>query len=171
MSLAGWIFVVDNHHRCCCWWACRWGKSGAPISWGTRMPEPQSYPSGNCYPLKPSSYPLVRGASDINLTNLQKAANKIALFEEKVIYHGLPEANIKGLKMCTGATCLTMGSGPEQLLTAVAKGITTFAERSMDGRTLRFRGWAQDLEQHVRPCSGVSGQDAGGKRSRRLRPP
>lgn len=76
---------------------------------------------------------VVRGARDINLTNLQEAAKKIALFEEKVIYHGLPEANIKGLKMCAGGTCLTMGSGPEQLLTAIAEGITTFAERSMEG--------------------------------------
>jgi len=76
---------------------------------------------------------VVRGARDIDLTNLQEAAKKIALFEEKVIYHGLPEANIKGLKMCTGGTCLTMGSSPEQLLTAIAEGITTFAERSMEG--------------------------------------
>ena len=62
---------------------------------------------------------VVRGARDINLTNLLEAAKKISLFEEKVIYHGLPEANIKGLTMCAGATCLTMGSKPEQLLTAM----------------------------------------------------
>jgi len=70
---------------------------------------------------------VVRGARDINLTKSSRGCKKIALFEEKVIYHGLPEANIKGLKMCAGGTCLTMGSGPEQLLTANCRGITTFA--------------------------------------------
>ncbi|MDZ7581876.1 MAG: encapsulin [Deltaproteobacteria bacterium] len=39
-----------------------------------------------------STHQMVRGASDINLTNLQDAANKIALFEEKVIYHMVQEA-------------------------------------------------------------------------------
>jgi uncharacterized linocin/CFP29 family protein len=77
---------------------------------------------------------VVRGARDIDLTNLQDAAKKIALFEEKVIYHGLPEANIKGLKMCTGEHVPDHGfESPEQLLTAIAEGITTFAERSMEG--------------------------------------
>ena len=73
------------------------------------------------------------GARDINLANLQEAARRIALFEEKVIYHGLPEANIKGLKLCVGDSCLAMGSTPEQLLAAIAEGITTFAERSIEG--------------------------------------
>lgn len=76
---------------------------------------------------------VVRGARDIDLTNLESAAKKIALFEEKVLYHGLPEANIKGLKLCAGESCLTMGSNPEQLLTAIAEGITRFAEQSMEG--------------------------------------
>jgi uncharacterized linocin/CFP29 family protein len=76
---------------------------------------------------------VVRGARDIDLRNLEEAAKKIALFEEKVVYHGLPEANIKGLKLCEAETCMAMGSSPEQLLTAIAEGITTFAGRSMEG--------------------------------------
>jgi uncharacterized linocin/CFP29 family protein len=76
---------------------------------------------------------VVRGAKDIDLSNLESAAKKIALFEERVVYHGLPEANIKGLKLCVGDMCLTMGSKPEQLLEAIAEGITIFAERSMEG--------------------------------------
>ncbi len=76
---------------------------------------------------------VVRGAKDVDLAGLEEAAKKIALFEEKVIYHGLPEANIRGLKMCTGTECLTMGSSPEQLLEAVAEGITVFAGRSVEG--------------------------------------
>jgi uncharacterized linocin/CFP29 family protein len=76
---------------------------------------------------------VVRGAKDLNLDNLEDAARKIALFEESVVYHGLPEANIKGLALCAEGECLTMGSKPEQLLEAVADGITVFAGRSVDG--------------------------------------
>jgi uncharacterized linocin/CFP29 family protein len=76
---------------------------------------------------------VVRGAKDIELAGLEEAARKIALFEEKVVYHGLDEANIKGLKACTGSECLTVGSKPEQLLEAVADGITSFAGRSIEG--------------------------------------
>jgi uncharacterized linocin/CFP29 family protein len=76
---------------------------------------------------------VVRGAKDVDLANLEDAARKIALFEEQVIYHGLPEANIQGMKQCTGGECLTIGTSPEALLEAVAEGITTFAGRSIEG--------------------------------------
>jgi len=76
---------------------------------------------------------VVRGAKDVDLAGLEEAARKIALFEEKVIYHGLPEANIKGLKLCTGGECLTIGSKTEQLLEAVATGVTIFTGRSVEG--------------------------------------
>ena len=59
---------------------------------------------------------VVRGAKDVDLANLEDAARKIALFEEKVGYHGLPEANIRGLALCAEGECLTMGSKPEQVL-------------------------------------------------------
>jgi uncharacterized linocin/CFP29 family protein len=76
---------------------------------------------------------VVRGAKDVDLSNLEAAAKSIALFEERVVYHGLPEANIKGLKLCTGAECLTIGAKPEQLLEAIAEGITAFTGRSVEG--------------------------------------
>ncbi len=75
----------------------------------------------------------VRGAKDLNLANLEAAALEIALFEESVVYHGLPQANIKGLKHCADQECLTIGSTPEQLLEAIAEGLTVFAGRSVDG--------------------------------------
>lgn len=34
---------------------------------------------------------VVRGAKDVDLGRLEAAAKKIALFEEKIVYHGLPE--------------------------------------------------------------------------------
>ena len=45
---------------------------------------------------------MVGGAKDVDLANLEEAARKIALFEEQeeqVIYHGLPEANIRRLAL------------------------------------------------------------------------
>lgn len=75
----------------------------------------------------------VRGAKDIDLSNLEDAAQGIALFEESVVYHGLPDANIRGLKQCMEQECLTIGSTPEQLLEAIAEGLTVFAGRSIEG--------------------------------------
>ena len=76
---------------------------------------------------------VVRGAKDVDLTHLEEAAREIALFEERVVYHGLAEANIKGLKLCTGADCLTIGNTPEQMLETIADGITNFTAKSVEG--------------------------------------
>ncbi|MDJ0667131.1 MAG: family 1 encapsulin nanocompartment shell protein [Desulfobacterales bacterium] len=75
----------------------------------------------------------VRGAKDIDLANLEDAAKKIALFEESAVYHGLADANIHGLRQCQGDECLSIGSTPEQLLEAIAEGLTVFAGRSVEG--------------------------------------
>jgi uncharacterized linocin/CFP29 family protein len=76
---------------------------------------------------------VVRGAKDVDLSAMEDAARKIALFEEKVIYHGLPDANIRGLKACVGGECLAIGSKPEGLLEGIAEGVTDFTSRSIDG--------------------------------------
>jgi uncharacterized linocin/CFP29 family protein len=76
---------------------------------------------------------VVRGARDVDLSGMEDAARKIALFEERVIYHGLPDANIRGLKSCTGGQCLTIGSKPEALLEGIAEGVTAFTSRSIEG--------------------------------------
>jgi len=76
---------------------------------------------------------VVRGAKDVDLANLEEAARKIALFEEQVVYHGLPEANVRGLGFCAEGECMTMGAKPEQLLEAIAEGITVFTGRSVEG--------------------------------------
>ncbi|MGD9333181.1 MAG: family 1 encapsulin nanocompartment shell protein [Desulfobacterales bacterium] len=75
----------------------------------------------------------VRGAKDLDLDNLEKAAQNMALFEESVIYHGLPDANIHGLKQCADQECFSIGSTPEQLLEGIAEGLTAFAGRSVEG--------------------------------------
>ncbi len=75
----------------------------------------------------------VRGAKDLDLANLEEAAQKIALFEERAVYHGLPDANIHGLKQCQGQEWLSIGAAPEQLLEGIAEGLTAFAGRSVEG--------------------------------------
>ena len=76
---------------------------------------------------------VVRGAKDVDLSPLENAAKKIALFEERAVYHGLEDANIQGLQICTGSGCPTIGKKPEELLEAIAEGITMFTERSIEG--------------------------------------
>lgn len=76
---------------------------------------------------------VVRGARDVDLSNLEEAARKIAMFEEKIVYHGLPEANIKGLKQCTSGECMTVGSSPENLLETISEGITQLTSLSVEG--------------------------------------
>lgn len=76
---------------------------------------------------------VIRGAKDVDLSALEEAARKIALFEEKVIYHGLPEANIRGLKSCAEGECMTIGSTPEELLEGIAEGVTAFTGQSIEG--------------------------------------
>jgi uncharacterized linocin/CFP29 family protein len=76
---------------------------------------------------------VVRGAKDVDLSELESAAKKIGLFEEKAVYHGLPEANIRGLKLCTGDECLTIGSQPDELLEGIAEGVTALTGKSIEG--------------------------------------
>jgi uncharacterized linocin/CFP29 family protein len=76
---------------------------------------------------------VVRGAKDIDLSKLEAAAKKIALFEERAVYHGLEEANIQGLQICADGGCPSLGKKPEELLEAIAEGITMFTERSIEG--------------------------------------
>jgi uncharacterized linocin/CFP29 family protein len=76
---------------------------------------------------------VVRGAKDVDLSPLEEAARKIAFFEESVVYHGLPEANVTGLKVCNRGECLTIGKTPEKLLECIADGITSLASRSVEG--------------------------------------
>jgi len=76
---------------------------------------------------------IIRGAKDIDLDEMEKAAQKAALFEENAIYHGFGPGNIKGLKECTSYDPLDFEADPHQLMEAVSIGLTEFAKASVGG--------------------------------------
>ena len=74
-----------------------------------------------------------RGAKDINLEPLEKAANNIGEFEEKIIYNGFSKANITGLKETRKQSAVNypekVGSLPEVL----SELISEFVKSSIEG--------------------------------------
>lgn len=66
---------------------------------------------------------LERGAKDIDYEPLEKAMEKIALFEEKAIYEGLDKAIIEGLSGEKSAKALDFGSNASEIMDAISEGI------------------------------------------------
>ncbi|MGL5786480.1 MAG: family 1 encapsulin nanocompartment shell protein [Bacteroidales bacterium] len=65
-----------------------------------------------------------RGAIDINTFNLDEVVKKAARFEESVIYNGLVEADITGLKKSTEHKVLAFGKTYEETLGNIMKAIS-----------------------------------------------
>ena len=76
---------------------------------------------------------IARGAEDINLDALEDAAREVAKFEENVIYEGLKNGNIEGLKKASDYTPLPFPKVMEDLASAIAKGIAQFKANSIEG--------------------------------------
>lgn len=64
----------------------------------------------------------IRGDHNIDFTNLEGAVKKAALFEEKVIYEGLSEGNIKGL-FNVAKPCQKLGDSADAVKKSIANGI------------------------------------------------
>jgi uncharacterized linocin/CFP29 family protein len=75
---------------------------------------------------------IERGAGDIPMESLEKAARRLATFEEKAIYEGLKKANIRGLKQSSGHT-MTFADKPEDILNTVIEAVTQLKTASVDG--------------------------------------
>ena len=71
---------------------------------------------------------VLRGAKDIDYTPLEEAAKKIALFEEKAIYNGLSNGNIKGLKECSEHEAVNFGNDEESIMDSVSKAVIKLRE-------------------------------------------
>ncbi|MEX0813419.1 MAG: family 1 encapsulin nanocompartment shell protein [Chitinophagales bacterium] len=74
----------------------------------------------------------VRGANVIDLDNLEEAAHEIAAFEEKVIYYGLKEAGVPGLKNASDQKQVKFEKG-EGLLKSVTQALSLFKEKGVEG--------------------------------------
>jgi uncharacterized linocin/CFP29 family protein len=73
---------------------------------------------------------IERGAKDINFDALDEAVKKMALFEEKVIFQGLQEADISGIFDCSSHDVKVFGDSDEDILASISHGIMEL-ERSI----------------------------------------
>lgn len=72
---------------------------------------------------------LTRGAKNIDLSNLEEAAKKIAEFEEIAVYRGFEAGQIKGLD-CVGANKkIPFGKTDASIMEAISKGMITLREK------------------------------------------
>ncbi len=76
---------------------------------------------------------MERGCEDIELDNLEEAARKIAQFEENIIYEGLKQANIKGLKESSGFDKISFPDNNSEILPAITKGKAQMKQSSVEG--------------------------------------
>jgi uncharacterized linocin/CFP29 family protein len=75
---------------------------------------------------------ILRGAKDIDLENLEKAAHELALFEEEVIYNGLKEANIKGLVNEAGHR-MSLNNDSQDILDKISDAVFTLKKSYVSG--------------------------------------
>ncbi|MCB0806044.1 MAG: bacteriocin family protein [Bacteroidales bacterium] len=74
-----------------------------------------------------------RGAKDVNLDNMLKAAEEIALFEENFIYKGFKQGETKGLLKSSEHEQVKTPEDPEDFLKAVAAGVIRLRESWVKG--------------------------------------
>lgn len=78
---------------------------------------------------------ILRGEKDVDLDNLEAAAEKLALYEEDTIYNGNKAAGIKGLDEVAG-TRIKLGSDAKDIMSAVSEAACAindaYAERPYD---------------------------------------
>jgi len=76
---------------------------------------------------------IERGAEDIDLTEMEKAAKNIAMFEEKAIYIGFKAGNINGLKDISPYDPIQFSGKAEDIAAAISNGLAIFADASVAG--------------------------------------
>ncbi len=70
---------------------------------------------------------ILRGAKDPDLTPLEEAMKKLALFEEKAVYYGLEDVGIEGLAKA-GKKAIPLGKDRDSIVNAIAKGVAQLKE-------------------------------------------
>jgi len=74
-----------------------------------------------------------RGAKDVDLDVLEKAAEELAIFEDTVIYDGLKDAGIAGLLAAEGISGGKFPEEPESMVQAVSAGIAGLLKKGIEG--------------------------------------
>lgn len=74
-----------------------------------------------------------RGADDIDLSNMEAAAAKIAGFEERILYEGSKEAEIPALPAASSQRPVDYDQNPASFLKAVAEGVTQLRSSAVEG--------------------------------------
>lgn len=74
-----------------------------------------------------------RGAKDIDLEPLEKAAKQMVLFEEKAIYEGFSEGQIKGFEMSANHPKVVLPDNPDEYLQIIGSQITELQKEGVDG--------------------------------------
>lgn len=75
----------------------------------------------------------VRGAEDVDLEEMEKAAREIAEFEEKAIYLGFEKACIKGIKEASDHKKMEFPQEEKDILKALVNGIGAMKESFVEG--------------------------------------
>lgn len=77
---------------------------------------------------------VVRGARDLDFVSLDAAAKQIARFEERVVYHGLPEAGIVGLADAAAKNAVPLDRSSESaVLASLGKAVRRLQEKAVEG--------------------------------------
>ncbi len=74
-----------------------------------------------------------RGAKDLDLEPLEKAARQVAEFEEHAVYYGFKEAGIEGLADSSEHKIANMPTDPDSILKAVVDQVNVFGKHSVEG--------------------------------------
>ena len=76
---------------------------------------------------------IQRGAKDVDYEPLEKATEKIALFEDKAIFNGLKNGMIEGLDDSKELKAIPLGDNPNEIMAAITKGIVKLRESYAEG--------------------------------------
>lgn len=66
---------------------------------------------------------VLRGAGDVDYGPLEEAAERIALFEDKAVYNGLKNGNIKGMIECSKNETVNFGNDAESIMNSISKAV------------------------------------------------
>lgn len=76
---------------------------------------------------------IERGAKDIDLESLEKAAKQVASFEENLIYKGLKEGKVAGLENSTSHPKVKLPATPEKCLKVIGEQVQNFEKEGIEG--------------------------------------